>query len=49
MATTRGKRLVVVGLGLIALIALMYVNVDPEVQYTVDEIVQKIIPVKKSI
>lgn len=38
MATTRGKRLVVVGLGLIALIALMYVNVDPEVQYTVDEI-----------
>ena len=38
MATTRGKRLVVVGLGLIALIALMYVNVDPEVQYTDDEI-----------
>ncbi len=38
MATTRGKRLVVVGLGLIALIALMYVNVNPEVQYTVDEI-----------
>ena len=28
----------IVGLGLIALIALMYVNVDPEVQYTVDEI-----------
>ena len=28
MATTRGKRLVVVGLGLIALIALMYVNVE---------------------
>ena len=38
MATTRGRRLVVVGLGLFALISLMLISVDPEVQYTVDEV-----------
>ena len=40
MATTRGRRLVVVGLGLFALISLMLISVDPEVQYTVDEIME---------
>ena len=38
MATTRVRRLVVVGIGLIALISLMLISVDPEVQYTVDEV-----------
>ena len=38
MATTRVRRLVVVGLGLFALISLMLISVDPEVQYTVDEV-----------
>ena len=38
MAATRGKRLVVVGLGLFGLISLMLISVDPEVQYTVDEV-----------
>jgi len=38
MAATRGTRLVVVGLGLLGLIFLMLISVDPEVQYTVDEV-----------
>jgi|TARA_B100000902_G_scaffold195457_1_gene186743 cytochrome c-type biogenesis protein CcmE len=38
MATTRARRLVVVGLGLIGLVSLMLISVDPEVQYTVDEV-----------
>ena len=38
MATTRARRLVVVGLGLIGLVTLMLISVDPEVQYTVDEV-----------
>ena len=37
MATTRARRLVV-GLGLIGLVSLMLISVDPEVQYTVDEV-----------
>lgn len=40
MATTRFRRLVVVGLGLVALISLMLISVDPEVQYTVDEVME---------
>ena len=38
MATTRARRLVVVGLGLFGLVSLMLISVDPEVQYTVDEV-----------
>jgi cytochrome c-type biogenesis protein CcmE len=38
MAATRGRKLVVVGLGLLGLISLMLISVDPEVQYTVDEV-----------
>ena len=38
MATTRVRRLVVVGIGLIALISLMLISVDQEIQYTVDEV-----------
>jgi|TARA_B100001996_G_C18592071_1_gene566462 cytochrome c-type biogenesis protein CcmE len=38
MAATRLTRLLVVGCSLLALISLMYISVDPEVQYTVDEI-----------
>jgi len=38
MATTRARRPVVVGLGLIGLVSLMLISVDPEVQYTVDEV-----------
>ena len=40
MATTRFRRLVVVSLGLVALISLMLISVDPEVQYTVDEVME---------
>ena len=38
MATTGARRLVVVGLGLFGLVSLMLISVDPEVQYTVDEV-----------
>ena len=38
MAATRGRKLVVVGLGLLGLISLMLISVDPEIQYTVDEV-----------
>jgi len=38
MAATRGTRLLIVGVALLALISLMFISVDPEVQYTVDEI-----------
>jgi cytochrome c-type biogenesis protein CcmE len=38
MTASRSTRLLVVGLSLFALISLMYISVDPEVQYTVDEI-----------
>ena len=38
MAATRGRKLVVVGLGLLGLISLMLISVDPEVQYTVVEV-----------
>jgi cytochrome c-type biogenesis protein CcmE len=40
MAATRVTRLLVVGFALIALILLMYISVDPEVQYTVDEVME---------
>ena len=40
MAATRVTRLLVVGFALIALISLMYISVDPEVQYTVDEVME---------
>ena len=38
MAATRTTRLLIVGVALLALISLMFISVDPEVQYTVDEI-----------
>ena len=40
MAATRVTRLLVVGFALIALISLMYISVDPEIQYTVDEVME---------
>ena len=40
MAATRVTRLLVVGFALIALVSLMYISVDPEVQYTVDEVME---------
>ena len=40
LAATRVTRLLVVGFALIALISLMYISVDPEVQYTVDEVME---------
>ena len=38
MAATRTTRLLIVGVALLSLISLMFISVDPEVQYTVDEI-----------
>jgi cytochrome c-type biogenesis protein CcmE len=38
MAATRGTRLLIVGVALLVLISLMFISIDPEVQYTVDEV-----------
>ena len=38
MNTTRRSRLLLVGAIMIGLIALMFLSVDPQVQYTVDEV-----------
>jgi cytochrome c-type biogenesis protein CcmE len=40
MSATRSTRLLIVGVALAALILLMLISVDPEVQYTVDEIME---------
>jgi cytochrome c-type biogenesis protein CcmE len=40
MSATRSTRLLIVGVALLALISLMLISVDPEVQYTVDEIME---------
>jgi cytochrome c-type biogenesis protein CcmE len=40
MVATRSTRLLVVGCALFALVSLMYISVDPEVQYTVDVIME---------
>ncbi len=40
VSNARVKRLVGVGLLMIGLIILMYVSVDPETQYTVDEVLE---------
>ena len=40
MSATRSTRLLIVGVALAALISLMLISVDPEVQYTVDEIME---------
>lgn len=40
MAATRFTRLFVVGCALSALILLMFISVDPEIQYTVDEVME---------
>ena len=40
MANTRVKRLLGIGILMLALIALMYVAVEPETQYSVDEIME---------
>ena len=38
MAATRGTRLLIVGVALLVLISLMFISIDPEVQYTVDDV-----------
>ena len=38
MAATRGTQLLIVGVALLVLISLMFISIDPEVQYTVDEV-----------
>ena len=38
MAATRGTRLLIVGVALLVLISLMFISIDPEVLYTVDEV-----------
>ncbi|MCH2268161.1 cytochrome c maturation protein CcmE [Candidatus Thalassarchaeum betae] len=38
MAGTRASRLIVVGLALVGLVALMFLSVKPETQYSVDEV-----------
>ena len=40
MSATRSTRLLIVGVALATLILLMLISVDPEVQYTVDEIME---------